>query len=330
MTRPGCTWASTIGAMLLAMGAVAAEPASVWIWYRTSDGCPDGESFVTRLNVLGQSARLAGVGDRVDFVVTLGHERDTSSGRLERQTRSGTVAIREYRDADCAQVAEALALTLDLALEPNDPPPDVRRASADGASALDRAVRSDEPRPNGAPPRDSSEAPLANVALGAQATLATGVAPEPLPGAALFLELGSSDWLPRSSRLTLLGGYSESTAGARQLDVTLLGVRAEACPLRWSVSTALLLEPCAGAEAGLIRGEGADPAGTADTGFWSSVLAQGRVAIGVGGPLWLEAQVGGRVPLVRYEMGTRDGSADWFRTGAVGLEAGVGASWQIR
>lgn len=328
--------------MLLGVGSVAAEPAPVWVWYRTSEGCPDGEAFVTRLNDLGQSARLAGAGDRVDFVVTLGHERDTSSGRLERQTRSGTVAIREYRDADCVQVAEALALTLDLTLEPNaapseeplpglapeppalnsEPPPAVRTTTAGVSSALDGAGRSSTP--------ESDAASQTNVALGAQATLATGVAPDLLPGGALFLELESSRGLPSSARLTLLGGHSESTAPSRELAVTLLGVRAELCPLSWTPSTELVLEPCVGAEAGIIRGAGADAAGTADSGFWSSVLGQGRVALQVQGPLWLEAQVGARVPLVRYEMGTRDGSADWFRTRAVGLEAGVGASWQIR
>src|SRR5262245_39186705 len=111
--------------MLGALPAAGAEPAPVWVWYRTSEGCPDGASFVSRLSELGKTARLASVGDRVDFVVTLGAGPDESSGRLERQTRGGTVAIREYRDARCEQVAEALALTLDLALEPE-------ASSADG------------------------------------------------------------------------------------------------------------------------------------------------------------------------------------------------------
>ena len=324
MTRPRCRWASMFGVTLFGVGSIAAEPAPVWVWYRTSEGCPDGASFVTRLNDLGQSARLAGVGDRVDFVVTLGHERGTGSGRLERQTRSGTVAIREYRDADCAQVAEALALTLDLALEPSRvdaEPPAVRATSASASSAMDKAEQSSTLE---------AEASRTNVALGVQATLATGVAPELLPGGALFLELQSSGWLPRASRLTLLGGHVESTTRSRTIDVTLIGGRAEACPLRWNALADLVLEPCAGVEAGLIRGAGADAAGTVDTGFWGSFLAQGRVALRLGGPWWLEAQVGGRVPWVRYEMGTRDGSADWFRTRAVGLDAGVGASWQIQ
>ena len=152
------------------------------------------------------------------------------------------------------------------------------------------------------------------------------MAPELLAGAGVFLDVG---WLPISARFTLLGGHSEGTASSRELAVTLLGMRAEACPLSWSVSTELALEPCPGGEAGFIRGAGGNPAGSADYGFWGSVMAHGRVALRAIGPLWLEAQVGGRVPLVRYEMGTRNGSQDWFRTRVVGLDAGVGASWQI-
>lgn len=45
----------------------AVEPS---IWYRTGDGCPDGASFLERLGGQSVPARLAAVGDHVDFVVT--------------------------------------------------------------------------------------------------------------------------------------------------------------------------------------------------------------------------------------------------------------------
>src|SRR5688572_7676309 len=41
-------WALGLG-MWLAPPAAGAEPAPVWVWYRTSEGCPDGEAFVSRL-----------------------------------------------------------------------------------------------------------------------------------------------------------------------------------------------------------------------------------------------------------------------------------------
>ncbi|HEY0469423.1 MAG TPA: hypothetical protein VGC79_34775, partial [Polyangiaceae bacterium] len=90
------------------------------VWYRASEACPDGRQFLEKLAESSRQARLAQAGDHIDFVVTLvanGHE---TVGRLERQTDSGIVAIRELRDATCERVADALALSLGLALGPGD------------------------------------------------------------------------------------------------------------------------------------------------------------------------------------------------------------------
>jgi hypothetical protein len=78
----------------------------------------------------------------------------------------------------------------------------------------------------------------------------------------------------------------------------------------------------------VLRAEGPNLLGAADAGFWSAVVAHGRAAAQVG-VLSVELQVGGQLPLTRFEMGTADGSAAWFRTRPVGLAAGVGASWRI-
>jgi hypothetical protein len=83
----------------------------VSIWYRTSEGCPSGDDFVQRLADLGRAAHLADAGDHIDFVVTLGVGTPKSSGRLERQTTGGTVAIRDVEAENCSQVSEALALS---------------------------------------------------------------------------------------------------------------------------------------------------------------------------------------------------------------------------
>src|SRR5688572_2169584 len=117
-TLVGCVLAAVSG---LASSVHAAEPS---IWYRTGEGCPDGASFLERLDRRSVRARLAAVGDPVDFVVTLGTNADRSSGRLERQTSGGTIAIREVTDPSCEAVADALALSLALSLDPavQEPP----------------------------------------------------------------------------------------------------------------------------------------------------------------------------------------------------------------
>jgi hypothetical protein len=307
---------------LLGAGVAHAEAPPVWVWYRTSEGCPDGVAFVEHLAALGQDARLARVGDRVDFVVTLGRGASESSGRLERQTRDGTVAIQEYRDAECEHVAEALALTLDLALDPLARGAEPRTAAGEAAAAAPLAA--DAPVPEA---RLESSDPTA-LSFGVQATLASGIAPEVLPGAALFVELEPPWRLLEALRATLLGGYRRSRAAAGSIDVLLLSARLEGCPLEWR-GASLSLAPCVGLEGGLLQASGEDPFGTSDAGFWGAALALGRLGLELGVGLELEAQVAGRLPLVRYDMGTEDGSAAWFHTRRVGAEASVGVAWRI-
>jgi hypothetical protein len=314
----------------------------VWVWYRTSEGCPDGEAFVSRLSALGKAARLARVGDRVDFVVTLGSGPSESSGRLERQTRGGIVAIREYRDARCEQVAEALALTLDLALEPEAAPAAgaaSRVSSSVAATAAHAGVpstpRSGESEGAAATGADaagaatvSGETSLSRFAVGAQASITTGVAPGAMPGGALFVEgRAGASWLA-SWRGSLSGAHGESTARQREIEVLLLGARLEGCPLELRQEP-VAFSPCLGLDAGLLRAAGPSSLGATDAGFWSAVAAHGRVAAALGQSVSLELQVGGLVPLVRYEMGTQDGGAAWFRTRAVGFAASLGAAWRI-
>jgi hypothetical protein len=62
--RRWVVWQLALAAALLAPVAYT-EPDPVWVWYRSSEGCPDG-AFIARLAELGQAARLASVGDRVD------------------------------------------------------------------------------------------------------------------------------------------------------------------------------------------------------------------------------------------------------------------------
>jgi hypothetical protein len=317
----------------------------VWVWYRTSEGCPDGEAFVSRLAELGKTARLARVGDRVDFVVTLGNGPSESSGRLERQTRGGIAAIREYRDARCDQVAEALALTLDLALEPEAAPaPEAASGPANPSVAATEAHAGALPAPRSSETAAtaagetgaegtgrssaSDETSRSTIALGAQASVTTGIAPGALPGGALFVAgRTQGSWLAWW-RGSLFGAYGESTAQQREIEVLLFGARVEGCPLelRWEP---IAFSPCLGLDAGLLRATGPSSLGATDAGLWGAVAAHGRVAAALGEGVSLELQAGGLVPLVRYEMGTQEGGATWFRTRAVGFAASLGAAWRI-
>lgn len=114
---------------LLPASSARAEAEPDWaasdivIWYRASQACPPGQDFVSRVRVEGRTARLARAGDHVDYVVTLDSDGKSSTGRLERQSARGTIAMSELRGGPCGEVSEALALSLALAVTPREPEP---------------------------------------------------------------------------------------------------------------------------------------------------------------------------------------------------------------
>ncbi|HEU5074161.1 MAG TPA: hypothetical protein VFU02_08310 [Polyangiaceae bacterium] len=340
----------------------AVEPS---IWYRTGDGCPDGASFLERLGRQSVSARLAAVGDHVDFVVTLGSTDAGSSGRLERQTSGGTIAIREVQAPSCEAVADALALTLALTLDPASqnltekapssedassreeappappPPPTTTAAAADDAATVqghNTRLPGRTSLPNAPPPSagistlsepdarsiDAAEEKLV-VRLGA-AVAAWDLFEGPwLLQAGPFgeLEAPRSFSVPRATlRVALQGGLRpDADASAR---VWLAAGRVEACPLAVGPRTSSL-HPCVASDFGVID---ASAGGVNDTAFWSAVAAHVRFRF-ERGLLALEAQLGGIVPLTRYEIQAASTQVSLEKTSAIGFAGGVGVSVRV-
>lgn len=291
---------NSIYALLLVLGWVsparadspqAKAPGSVQIWYLSGAGCPDGGSFLQLLRRLGRTGSIAGVGDRVDFVVTLASTETESSGRLERQSNAGTVAIREFASASCAEVADVLALSLDLALKPEESEP--------------------------APLTDSGWQPR----LGAQLSMETGVAHALLPGAALFVGIGQGAW---SARFSLRGAYAEPDAVV-PLRIALLTTRLEGC-WAWTLGD-VALGPCAGVELGTVRAESSGDGGHRDGGFWGGAATHLRASWHVSRLAEIEAQIGALVPFVRYDFEALSGGTV-TDSAALGLTAALGGAFR--
>lgn len=280
-------------------GEAQEATAGVHIWYRGTQGCPDGPAFVARLEALGRSAQLAHAGDPVDFLVSVSSSGDGSTGRLERQTERGQMAIRELAAPRCEQVTDGLALSLDLALDPDRSPSPSEAHRAQGPALL----------------------------IGAEATLVTGLVPAPLPGVALFAELagpGAAPALRLEARGASGGG---SAAGDVELHVDLLGARLEGCPIAWQQSS-LTLGPCAALDIGALWASSSNRAGRSDRGFWASGSVLGRALWQVEPRLALGLQAGVALPFVRYDMGA-NAATPVFQTRAVGVEVALGAAWQL-
>ena len=315
-----------VAVVLLGAGRAVAQPEAspagagvpLSIWYRSSEGCPEGATFVARLAELGRQATLARVGDRVDFVVTVAAAADASSGRLERQTSRGTVAIRELDAARCEDVTEALALSLEIALEPAN-----ETAAGAGAPASTDATRAGgEDR---APERARAAQAARVLQLGARGSLAKGIAPGWAPGGALFAALRAPTDVALAGRVSLgMAGAADTVAGV-DVDVLWLGGRFEGCVFELG-SGALSLQPCAGVELGMLRASSSGGAARSDRGFWGAGLGLLRGSLELDPTFALEAEVGAALPFVRYAVGSSLGG-DLFRTEPVVAELGVGARW---
>jgi len=322
-----------------AQGAV-----EVSLWYRSSVGCPSAEAFVARLSAREVAARLAEVGDTIDFVVTLGEGADgRSRGVLERQAATGTVALRQVQDESCEQVADALALSLSLSIlhsQPTLQPAAENEHAADAGTIGEivavvpaRAQQAPLPtQPAGIPARKPAPTPSRVASrswwLGLEGTATSGVVPGLLPGGSLFvaLDLRGRTWLHSALRLSASGRYGSGTSRARDFRVAIWSADLEGCPVVLG-SPRVRLQPCAGMQLGQISTEGNGTGGRDDQGIWAAATANSRLVWQVG-PVALEALLGLAMPLIRYSL-VAAGTGAPERTARVGAQLAVGAAVQL-
>lgn len=318
----------------------AREPA---IWYRASEGCPPGAEFLSKLADGRAKARLAGAGDHIDFVVTLLSSAGQTVGRLERQTNGGAVAIRELRDARCDRVADALALSLALAL---DPTLTVTEPSAPQAAEAPPAAAEVAPAPVpvvtpaaslNAPQRASagaaSAALLARISppasrwfLGADGGLLSGLTVLPMPMGQLFADVDHA--LPAVSadasfRFAVLGGLGSTSTNIGSIGRWVLAARAETCPVRWG-SARFGVRPCVAFEVGAT---GASLAGRDAARGWLAPGAELRASFALLPRLRLEAGAGAVLPLSRNELFA--GSVPLYRDAIIGFRGSLGVSFSL-
>lgn len=313
--------------LCVAASSRAQAPTPIAIWYRSGGSCPDGAAFLQSLESRSVRARLAQVGDAIDFVVTLGPGQGaTHSGVIERQTATGTVAIRRVDDPSCDQVADALSLTLSLAAEQPNAHVSVPVPVPDSPAL---PPNPDRPKviPVSAPiaKPTAPEAPPLRVSIGVSATAATGIAPALVLGFAPFIEL---EWgrgvLRPALRLSPFAAFGSGMRAGRSIDTRLLGARVATCPIELSPGS-LALRPCVALELGALSSEGEGVTGRSDSGLWLSSEAAARATWPREGIAALEAEVGLALPWTRYTLQSGDSPpATMHQTAALSLSARIG------
>ncbi len=316
-----------------AQGAGSGAPA---VWYRASAECPTGPEFLSKIADSQTRARLAQAGDHIDFVVTLLAGGGETVGRLERQTNGGTVAIRELRDATCGQVADALALSLGLALDPahigGEAVPELTPASA----PVIAPAESPTPLPTPSPPSEVAPTPLASPTPplvdhtqprprsgrtgGADAGVLTGLGTRTMFRASAFLDF-TRVTQQLSVRLAVVGALGSSPTPFGSVSRWLLAGRGELCPWRWG-GARLGLSPCAGFELGVTS---AAVGGHSDQALWAAPWLGLRAALAVTSASRLEVGAGVLLPLVRGHIFY--GAQPLYQDEIIAFQAALGVSF---
>jgi hypothetical protein len=311
-----------IGSMLqfLLLSSVArAEGARApAVWYRASDQCPSGADFLEKVTGSATVPRLAEAGDHIDFLVTLVATGAETVGRLERQTRAGTVAIRELRDANCDRVAEALALSLGLALEPGreptEPPVAAESASVTGAVAANNPPAlalavipktfGKAAAPPSAPTHNSAPRTGRRWSGALDLGVLYGLAPRPMARGSLLVDADHA-WPALSSTLSLrfglVGAFGSAETRIGSVTHWVLGGSAAACPWRWELGR-LGLRPCLGVELGVVGASHDSTTGFGERTLWATPGVELRANVALTSRLDLEAGAGVQLPILRNEI----------------------------
>jgi len=275
-------------AALAATGLAQADEASepVTLEYRAPATCPEASEFVRRVREKTTKFHPVGpgLGSRL-FVVTL-EGVAPSRGQLAIRGGKNPQAERAVEGDSCDEVVSALALATALAVDPRSgmplseelpslPPPAVKEEPK--PVVLRAPERVPAPRPSVAPPRPTW-------GLGTYALMAPEVAPNPLIGPGVWLELKSRP--DHSATLYLLAvehaWSKEAERSGVPIDFSRTLMRIGVCPFSRGIGPAEAIV-CGQVSAGVLHASTRGvPGATDDTRFWGAAGANVQVRFPLG------------------------------------------------
>jgi hypothetical protein len=170
----------------------AEEP--VRLFYQAANGCPDESSFVARIRARSPRARVAWPGEAArEFTITL-DDAPRASGSVTVKAVDRTEGGRRVEARTCAEVADALALVIALAIDPHastgsEPPrmPPQPVSPPPSPTADTFAALANPAPPTASDARTVNGGARGELAVGADLTVAEGVAPRALVGGSPYL-----------------------------------------------------------------------------------------------------------------------------------------------
>jgi hypothetical protein len=297
-------WVCAVLAAGAASAAERAEP--VRIEYRAPAGCPNTRAFTWMVGERVSRPRAARPGEVARlFVVEVETTDEGAVGHLTIREPDGSEASRSLRASDCAELADALALIVALAVDP--------RASTGPLSEPPSA--GDQPPPPAAEPTPkpaaaSSDRPSVGFESAAELIVASGMAPGSLLGVKLSVGLvgGEDRATAPAARLAVMHApqRSFSVAGAT-MSVRWWAAGLELCPLALPLGEGLTTRPCGQLEWGRLWAVGSNTVGGREArGRWFASGALAKLVWAPSGQLLVEADLAAVAPLAadRYLIGS--------------------------
>jgi hypothetical protein len=301
----------------------AAEVAPVVIDYRASPACPGEAAFLeaVRDQTPHAKAPAAGAPARRLSIDIVGDE-GSALGTLRVEEIDGATSVRQVEGPRCDAVVSALVLVTALTIDGGP-----RSSSTRSAAARPRpALPVDPPRA-----RDVATS-TSRVVLGGLAGAYGGLAPGLSGGVEPFL-----DWTPRdawsgapSLRVAVAFAASPATATpGGTVSFLWLAARLSACPLAITLGP-LTARPCAGIDAGMLHGRGANVARPeAAARPWVAPTLAARTQWAIAPAMNLEVDVGLAAPLLQDRFVFDTPRADAHAVPPLSGFAGVGIGFLL-
>jgi hypothetical protein len=292
------------GAALLLIGSSAATSATclaqqddaeaIRLSYSALGHCPDEADFSARVRARTTRVRFAQPGEAARrFDVTL-FDGAPASGEISVVDADGPHDARRVRAATCTEVADAIALVVALAVNPETP--------ADHASVPVRGLGRPSPAQAARlPARRTGITPTGvtsqgRVFAGADLALNGGVTPDVLAAGSPYLGWQATDaTLAPELRLSAIRSVSNEAVSNGQASFAWTAARLDGCPVAWQAA-ALRVAACARIEAGAIQVETTGvPAPRARLRGWFAAGALIRVEWSLVDAIFADAELAGLV-----------------------------------
>jgi hypothetical protein len=346
---------SASGVVLGIAGTAAADTEPIRLDYRApANSCPSTSSFTADVLRRTPTARAAATGEEArTFVIVIEPRAAAFAGSLTVREGADVTVARRVVANRCSEVADALALSIALAVDPTaltrTEPGAVSGQTGEGPGATTagsetrstgsertaerRKSRADVPATELPAERTPGEAPAVprsakhwSYALLFGPDLRSGNSPRPALGGSASLEArppGTSSLGAIGAELGFLQSFTQAVDGASSSFQFVLA-RPYVC---WTVARpwpALRVMPCFVAELGLVTGRGSDlPEPATERRFWAAAEIPLRAELELSARSLLGISAGVVLPATRYRFSFLDPETPIYDIPPVGFAVGV-------